>query len=595
MLRWRINYAGENTLPLLPSKAWNLKPSVPADYVETLQQEGIHKVIAQVLYNRGYHTPEDALSFLGHYDRDDNPFHLKGMTEAVFRLRMAIRHKEPIAVYGDFDCDGVTSTVLLTEVLEKLGAIVRPYIPDRVDEGYGLNSPALENLANEGVRVVITVDCGIRSVKEVQDGISYGLDMIITDHHSVGQEVPPALAVINPKQSDCPYPEKMLAGVGLAYKVAQGLYMEASRRGYRSNGWHPDDWLDLVAIGTVADIAPLRGENRMLVKRGLERLNTPQRTGLLALYEVAGIKPGSVDSMTIGFKIGPRINAAGRLEKAMIAADLLRETSSTRARDLAKTLNEINRERQSKTADMQTLAMESIPDEKPFLLFARDARFEQGIVGLVASRLTEEHYRPSVVVQVGAEESHASCRSIPEFHITKALEQCSDLLIKFGGHAAAAGFTVANENIDLLQGRLQEIAHSQLGNLELRPTIDVDAELSLDEASFELINAMEELEPMGEANEAPTFITRKVRVKDVRAVGAEEQHLKLVLSNEDGPPVEAIAFRMGEHVDSLNGLVEIVYALEINEWNGRKSVQLRIIDLQPSETGEANEARHERS
>ncbi len=337
-------------------KRWNIAPPAPEPYVERLATLDIHPVLANVLYRRGYETPDAALDFLSLYDEDDNPFRMKDMTEAVYRLRMAIRHHEPIAVYGDFDCDGVTSTVLLTQALRALGADVRPYIPDRVDEGYGLNSPALKSLADDGVRVVVTVDCGIRSIKEVEDGSSYGIDMIISDHHSVGKEIPPALAVLNPKQPGCPYPEKMLAGVGLAYKITQAMFMEAQRRGYKGGeGWRPEDWLDLVAIGTVADIAPLRGENRALVTQGLVRLNHPTRPGLQALYAETGITPGRVNSVTIGFVIGPRINAAGRLRSAMLAYDLLSQEDVFEAKKVAADLNAINQERQRKTAEMQAV------------------------------------------------------------------------------------------------------------------------------------------------------------------------------------------------------------------------------------------------
>jgi single-stranded-DNA-specific exonuclease len=568
-------------------KRWRIAPPAPEAYVERLGKFDVHPVLAHLLHRRGFETADAALEFLGHYGEDDNPFRLKGMVEAVFRLRMAIRHGEPIAVYGDFDCDGVTATALLTQALARLGADVRPYIPDRVDEGYGLNSPALKSLADDGVRVVVTVDCGIRSVQEVEDGISYGLDMIVSDHHSVGKNIPPALAVINPKQVDCPYPEKMLAGVGLAYKIAQGLYMEAQRRGYRSDDdWHPDDWLDLVAIGTVADIAPLVGENRMLVQRGLYRLNRPARAGLKTLYGEAGIKPGQVSSVTIGFGIGPRINAAGRLGSAMLAYNLLTEDDLWEAKRLAGQLDELNRERQQKTADMQAMAAESFPGDpadEP-LLFAADARFEQGIVGLVASRLTEQYYRPSVVVQLGEEESHGSCRSIPEFHITEALEQCEGLLERFGGHAAAAGFTVRNENIDALAEELWAIAADELADQELLPELEIDTELPLGEATAELAEALLRLEPTGEANPPPLFVTRGVRLTDCVAVGSDGNHLRLTL--DDGfTRLEGIAFRWGEQVAHLPERVDVAYHLEINTWNGQRRLQCNVQDIKPAENG----------
>ncbi len=575
-------------------KLWNIAPQAPSGYIEALAQQwstpaqrAALPILAQILHRRGYNTPEAALDFLGEYQQTTDPFLIKGMEQAVSRLWAAIEQGEPVAVYGDFDCDGVSATVLLTEALRRLGAArVYPYIPDRVDEGYGLNSPALKWLAERGYKVVVTVDCGIRSVREVEDGNGYGLDIILSDHHSIGPELPPALAVINPKQAGCPYPEKMLAGVGLAYKLVQALYIEAERRGVLpEDGWGPEDWLDLVAIGTVADIAPLRGENRMLVKRGLERLNQPQRIGLRALYGVAGIRPGAVNTVTIGFVIGPRINAAGRLRSATLAGKLLATEDHTQAGKLAQELNGVNQERQQKTLQMQEWAedgMPTDPSQMP-LLFAADSRFEQGVVGLVASRLTEQYYRPSVVVQVGEHDSHGSCRSIPEFHITRALDECSDLLERHGGHAAAAGFTVLNDNLERLHERLLGIAEEQLAERELYPTLAIDAELSLAECTVDLADALAVLEPCGEANPYPLFVTRGAIVQRRALVGSEGRHLKLELADHSGVPVEAIAFRMGEWHDRLPERIDVVYHLEINEWNGQRRVQLNIQDMRPAE------------
>jgi single-stranded-DNA-specific exonuclease len=563
---------------------WKLPIPVPEEFVAQMAERAIHPIVAQILYRRGFADPDQAVDLLAAYHKDDNPFGLKGMTEAVYRLRMAIRNREAIAVYGDFDCDGVSATVVLTQALLRLGANVRPYIPSRVDEGYGLNSPALQSLAEEGIKLVVTVDCGIRSVQEVADGNRYGLDIIISDHHSLGPEMPPALAVINPKQEGCAYPEKMLAGVGLAYKVAQALYMEAHRRGYdKGDGWHPSDWLDLVAIGTVADIAPLIGENRMLVQDGLKKLNSPQRPGLKALYGVAGVKPGRVSATTIGFLLGPRINAAGRLRSASLAFDLLSSVEMSQAVRLAEELNSLNQERQQKTDQMQGWAEEILPADLPSesLLFAADPRFEQGVVGLVASRLTEAYYRPSVVVQMGDEESHGSCRSIPEFHITHALDQCSDLLERHGGHAAAAGFTVRNDRIDPLRERLHDIAHQELDGQELIPSLNIDAELPLGEVSFEVADALAGLEPTGEANRMPLFIARDLSIVERRLVGAEGKHLKLALT-DGASRAEAIAFRMGAQLGSLPERIDVAYHLEADEWNERRRLQLNLRDIRPA-------------
>jgi len=569
-------------------KHWKLAPPAPEAFISRLQEtQGLQPLLAQILYTRGFRTPEEVSSFLSRYDEDDNPFRLQGMIEAVYRIRMAIRNGESIAVYGDFDCDGVTSTVLLTQVLRKLGAHARPYIPNRVDEGYGLNSPALQQLADDGVNLVVTVDCGIRSVQEVEDANTYGLDMIITDHHSIGPELPPAYAVVNPRRADDTYPDKMLCGVGIAYKVAQGLYMEAQRRGYKPEGeWHPSDWLDLVAIGTVADIVPLRGENRVLVQRGLKRLNKPQRPGLLALYNAARIRPGAIGSSTIGFTIGPRINAAGRLEDALLAAKLLNTEDSQQAAHLASQLESLNRVRQDKTTAMQQWAEEQMPGDpadEP-ILFAADQRFEQGVVGLVASRLTEQYYRPSVVVQVGEEESHGSCRSIPEFHITEALEQCGDLLERYGGHAAAAGFTVHNHKIEELQERLFGIAADVLAEQDdLRPVLPIDAELGIEDIRMDIVKGLESLEPTGEQNPVPLFVTKGLTVKGMTEVGREGGHMKLLLTTDGTKSVEAMAFRFRERFgEDIPPCIDIAYQLEINDYRG-ESVQINIQDMRPAE------------
>jgi len=562
---------------------WQIAPPAPQDHLARFPQ--LSPLIVQLLYNRGITTPQDVRDFLAGARPEGNPFQLRGMNEAVTRLRQAIRRGELVAIYGDFDADGVAATALLVETLSALGANVKPYIPHRVDEGYGLNTGALRQLASQGVGVVVTVDCGIRSIKEVIYARKLGLDLIITDHHSVGQEVPPALAVINPKQPDCPYPFKDLAGVGVAFKLAQAL-LKANRRvpvAKGEVGVNEEGLLDLVALGTVTDLAPLLGENRSLVTGGLEWLNNPQRRGIKALLTHAGLKPGGVDAATIGFVLGPRLNAAGRIDNAMISYDLLTASSDARADELASRLEELNQHRQQLTVETFDRAREQVliagESEKLFFVAAED--FLAGIVGLVAHRLTEEFYRPSLVVELGPEESRGSARSIPEFNITAALDQCSDLLIRYGGHAAAAGFTVANDNLEALQERLKELATKQLEGVELTPTLLIDAEVELSEVDWATQALLTQLEPCGYANPSPLLLSRRAIVRDARAVGTEERHLKLTLS--DGRIVwDAIAFHQGQWDDQLPRHIDIVYSLEVHEWNGEKRLQLNVKDLRPS-------------
>jgi single-stranded-DNA-specific exonuclease len=562
---------------------WQIAPPAPADHLARFPQ--LSPFVVQLLYNRGITAPQDVRDFLAGAHPEDNPFRLKGMSQAVTRLRQAIRRGEPVAIYGDFDADGVTATALLVETLSALGARVKPYIPHRVDEGYGLNTDALRHLASQGVRVVVTVDCGIRSITEVNDGRKLGLDLIITDHHSIGEKVPPAPAVINPKQPDCPYPFKDLSGVGVAFKLAQAL-LRANRQvpvAKGKVGVNEEDLLDLAALGTVTDLAPLLGENRSLVKRGLERLNDPQRLGIKALIASAGLKPGEIDATAIGFMLGPRLNAAGRLDDAMISYNLLAASSVDEAKELASKLEELNQHRQRLTVETFERAREQVlmAGEGEKLLFAVGEDFLAGIVGLVAGRLTEEFYRPSLVVELGSDESRGSARSIPEFNITAALDQCSDLLIRYGGHAAAAGCTVANRHLETLQERLKALAAEQLEGVELTPTLLVDAEVELSEANWATQALLTQLEPCGYANPSPLLLSRRVIVRDARPVGTDERHLKLILS--DGRVVwDAIAFHQGQQADQLHRQIDVVYSLEVHEWNGEKRLQLNVKDLRPS-------------
>ncbi|NDJ85331.1 MAG: single-stranded-DNA-specific exonuclease RecJ [Chloroflexi bacterium] len=558
-------------------------PEPPAEFTQALSDLG--PVMAKILYNRGLTTPQAARAFLSDGLPIHNPFQLYCMSSAVARIRNAIKSKERIIVYGDFDADGVTSTALLVETLEALGAKVAPYIPDRIDEGYGLNIPALEQLAQEGVGLIITVDCGIRSIAEVEAGIAAGLDIIVTDHHSVGEVTPRAYAVINPKQPVCKYPEKMLAGVGIAYKLASALLASARAQDRSPPDLSEHDLLDLVALGTVADLAPLdRPENRRLVQLGLQQLAKARRPGIYALMDVSGIRPEKITTVGIGYGLGPRINAAGRLEDAKVAYELLRATDLSQASSLAQELQQINVRRQQLTTEAYDTALGQIALDPttPNLLFAIDEGFSPGIVGLVAGKLTEAFYRPSVVIQKGEEESHGSCRSIPEFNITHALDQCADLLLRHGGHAQAAGFTIMNENLDAFRERLNEITEDALGGRNLQPTLAIDAQLEMIELTMELARKLQALEPMGTENPEPVFFTRRLSVVEARRVGSKGHHLKLRLA--DGPlSVDAIAFRLGEWFTRLPPYIDVAYHLQINEWNGRTNLQMNVIDIRPTE------------
>lgn len=563
------------------SKHWNVLPRITPEADDALSKLN-PPILRQILFNRGYATDAEARSFLrAEPGFNTDPFQMTGMQQAVERIRFAIQNNEPIAVYGDYDVDGVTATALLVETLQKMGADVRGYIPNRFEEGYGLNNNALEELKADGVKLVITVDCGIRSPNEALHARTLGLDLIISDHHHPDNEnLPPAFAVINPKQHADNYPDKDLAGVGIAYKIAEALL--STDNGNSSSLVTLNALLDLVALGTVADLAPLVGENRVLVKKGLRQMQQTQRQGLFSLAAVSELVLQKVNAGHIGFMLGPRLNAAGRLKEALAAFELLTTSDPFKAGSLAQQLDMQNRERQRITRDMQTRAEEiALSDaSEAYLLFAAHQEFNSGVVGLAASRLTEKYYRPAIVASQGEEETRGSCRSIPEFHITDALDQCADLLVRHGGHAAAAGFTVKNENLPELVARLKAIAGEKLSGADLTPTVTADAEVSLGDIRPELYEkALKYLEPTGYGNREPSFVARNVKVKNSRVVGADGKHLKLTLEDEKGYSHDAIGFRLGEWHKSMPARVDVLFTYEPNEFNGRVNYQLNLKDL----------------
>lgn len=573
------------------TKRWVIAPPITSQADEALSK--FPPILKQILFNRGIATDAEARTFLkAQPNSNSDPFQLIGMAATVDRIRYALEHNEPIAIYGDYDVDGVTATALLVHALQALGADARGYIPNRFDEGYGLNMDALDSLKADGIKLVITVDCGIRSPDEALHARTIGLDLVISDHHHPdGENLPPAFAVINPKQHGDPYPDKDLAGVGIAYKIAEALAStQASTNGPSESStgqvFQLNDLLDLVALGTVADLAPLVGENRVLVRRGLRQIRQTKRQGLFSLAGVAEIRIDKITAGNIGFMLGPRLNASGRLESALASFELLTTTDFMRAGQLAQQLDIQNRQRQALTRSMQEQA-ESIAlseDPESYLLFAAHEEFNPGVVGLAASRLTEVYYRPAIVAAKNAEETRGSCRSIPEFHITDALDQCKDLLVRHGGHAAAAGFTVKNENLPELVARLKAIAKEQLGGKDLRQTLSADLEVPLSQLNFEVLKHLTYLEPTGYGNPDALFVSRNVKVKFARTVGAEGKHLKLTLEDERGAVLHSIGFRMGHLNASLPSHLDILYHFEANEYNGRTSLQLNLKDLKPAGT-----------
>ncbi len=553
---------------------WTI-PKLPPDEVSK-SLRSFNRIEQQILFNRGYLTEASANEFLypGAFVEAD-PYLIKEMNEAISRINVALEEGQEITIYGDYDADGVTATALLAEALREVGASISVYFPDRFTEGYGLNRQAVERIAASDAKLLITVDCGVRAIEEVAHAIKLGLDVIITDHHIQGEVLPEALALLNPHRADTKYPYEGLAGVGVAYKLAQAIFREKGLASSKETAL-----LDFVAIGTVADMVPLTGENRALVKMGLDVLNSSPRIGLKSLIDVSGYKEGAIDSTSIGFGLGPRLNAAGRIQSALTAYKLLVANKQPIASDIAKELDQLNNKRKQLTLDVFERAIETFnrSDIEPILLVA-DPDFHEGVVGLAASRICDEYYRPAIVGKVGESHTRASARSIPGFHITAALEKCSDLLDRFGGHEAAAGFSIRNENIQALQKRLADIAEQELSDDELIPSMAIDSKAEFDELGEGIMKFIDLLQPCGQGNNWPIFCTEQVQVRDSRLVGADKSHLKMTL-RKSSMSFDAIAFRMGDIIRRLPEFIDIAYRLERNSYLGYESLQLNIVDIQ---------------
>lgn len=551
---------------------WNLLPVAPAEY---LARSGFPRLIAQLLYNRGVSEPSQLQPFIsGDRCLCSDPWLLPDMPRAVDRIYRALLSGEKIAVYGDFDVDGITGTALLVRGLETLGAEAVPYIPHRLTEGYGLNTAALESLKRQGASLVISVDCGITAIPEVERARGEGLDIVITDHHTPLDALPPAVATVDPRRADsgC-FPE--LTGAGVAFKLLQALYQALGKP-------EPSELLDLVALGTVADMAPLLGENRYLVKEGLRLLNANPRLGLREIAAGAGLGAGSLDAEAISWIIAPRLNAAGRLAHAMSSYRLLMTDSAEEAHELSAWLEEKNLERQKLTDTTAARAREQVVAAgiSP-LLIASDPQFPVGIAGLVASRLVEEFYRPAVVITVGEEMSSGSCRSIPEFNIILALGRCRELFTHFGGHSQAAGFTLPTANLPRLQEHLSRLAATQLEGADLRPSLDIDAEVSLPDFSGDVIPGMQLLAPFGRGNPTPAFLSRGVEVIKCQTMGNGGNHLRLRL-RQGGTVWEAVGFGLGSHRNEVSRRLDIVYSVETDRWGGVERLRLNIADFAPT-------------
>ena len=561
-------------------RRWRLRSAVPS---EGLAGSPFPPLISRLLALRGVATEEEAARFLFLEPWPEaDPLLLPGVERAVERLAQAIARGETVAVFGDFDVDGITAAALLTEALRELGATAIPYIPDRFREGYGLNVSAIGELAGRGAGLLVAADCGTSSVVEVAEANRLGMDVVVLDHHAIPAELPASLALVNPKlaptASACPHAD--LASVGVAYQTVAALYHAIGRP------WDAERFLDLVAIGTVGDLVPLLGENRYLVKLGLAALRKATRPGLRALIATAAARPEAVDAETIAYGLAPRLNAAGRLAHAETSLQLLLTTDVAQAEELAGRLNALNQERQRQTQQALALATELVAAEDSEgslpLVFVAHPEIPQGIAGLVASRLVDERYRPAVVCQTGEGQSRASCRSIPEFDIVAALRRQEKLLVRFGGHRLAAGFTIANESLPALRRALLEHAGEALAGVELSPALDIDAEVPLAGLRGEEIRWLQSLAPHGQGNPEPTFLSRGVLVAEARLMGNAGRHLRLKLKDADarsGPVTwPAVAFDLGETAVSPGQRVDVVYSLAVDRRSG-DALELRVKDV----------------
>ena len=560
-------------------KQWKIAHPSPEGRAQ-LERAGIPSLLACVLSARGVTEPEQAWKLLTPGEEPLlDPMLLKDMDRAVLRVGRALKTGELMAVYGDYDVDGITSTCLLTDCLTRLGGRVRSYIPDRLEEGYGLNEEAVLHLAQQGVTLIITVDCGITAAREVEFARELGIDVVITDHHECKQAIPEAAAVVDPHRPDCPYPFKGLAGVGVALKLAMAA------AGPDRAGLVFREYADLAAVGTVADVMPMTGENRTIVQTGLAALAHPRRVGLAQLMEEAGLGDKPVTSVSIGYTLAPRINAAGRMGQAGLAAELLLTRDPGRAAALAQELCALNRERQTIECEIFQECVQRL-ERRPQsgIILLADEHWHQGVVGIVASRLTEKYSCPAFMVCLDQGIGKGSCRSWGGVNLFHLLTQCQDLLEGFGGHAMAAGFTVREENIPALERRLRQLVLEERAGEELPSLLEIDAAVLPQELTVEAVEALDALEPCGAGNPRPVLVLTGAHVISAAQVG-RGRHLKLRLEGR-GVPLDAIFFSVdGSELGLTPGCrVDVAFYPQINDFRGVRSVQLQVVDLRHAMT-----------
>lgn len=603
-------------------KRWLLNKKHPDSFEKKFPE--FSPILLQLLWDRGLRDQKKIDEFFNpDYEGDlHDPYLMKDMEKAVERIFIALEGEDNILVYGDYDVDGVTSSAVLIDTLTELKRIIKNiskekakefldiYIPDREKEGYGITEKAIEEIGKRKPNLVITVDCGVSNTEGVAAINKLGIDVIVTDHHHVPEKKPDAIAIINPKQPDCPYPFKLLAGVGVAFKLSQALFIKLKQN-------HPkkfekmkpgfEKWLlDLVALGTVADCVDLLGENRTLVKYGLLVLNKTPRTGLKKLIEVSGLetrekgsftKGKCIDASHISFSLAPRLNAAGRMDHANAAYKLLMGTEEKEMEALAQKLEKSNQTRQKLTEKMIQEIRHRLEKKKnlPKIVIEKGEGWKMGLVGLVAGKLTEEFCRPFLVLNEEEGQCAGSGRSIPSFNLIESIEKCSGLLIQFGGHSQAAGLKLKKTQLKNFEKKMNEIAEKVISEKDLIPSVGIDMQLEAEKIDWDLIDTIDKLGPFGFANRKPIFLVKNLEVHEVKAVGSDKKHLKICLRTvlEDGRAkyFPGIGFRMGhlleQMTDGENGLrwgdkIDVAFQPEINEWNGNRELQMNVVDIRLS-------------
>ena len=563
------------------TKKWQIYEITPEkqEEINKLEKEyNLNTLLATILVNRGITKKEEIEIFL-HPTRHNfhNPFLMPDMEIAVQEILKAIESKEKIIIYGDYDSDGITSITVLKSFFKDLGLDVDYYIPNRLDEGYGLNKPAIEKIVNEKYDLMITVDCGISAIEEIEYANELGLKTIVTDHHEVGESLPNAIAVVDAKRKDNVYPCRDLAGVGVVFKLIQALSIKLNLKeeSYLK-------YLDIVCVGTISDIVPLKDENRVITKLGLLLVNQTKNIGLKSLLYSSGYK--NIDSMAISFGVAPRINACGRMGHAEKALQLFLSKNINEVNQLTKELNEFNRIRQETEKNIYEEAIMQINKrqlEKKNTLVVAGENWHHGVIGIVASKITEKYYKPSILLCYEGELAKGSGRSISGFDLHEALMKCTDTIEKFGGHSMAIGITIKREMIEKFSNEVEQIAHN-MHIEEIVPIIQIDGKIELNNISKEMVASLKDLEPFGEGNKTPIFAIRNLKIDSIRAL-SEGKHLKLTLK-ENNIMISAIGFNMGELVQEykIGDKVDLVGILEINSFNGVDTIQLNIKDIMKS-------------